>query len=259
MRNLYYLLFIFLTIGFIGCKKESKNAQSEHSESNKVTVSEQIPEHKKIIVKKTDININDLEKVSKFLDSVESHDVDVVNWVDKFPSKPTVSFSIAHNGDNILLKYRIRENEILGQVTQDNGDVWTDSAVEFFIMFGNDYYYNAEFNCIGTALLGYKEAGNNDAEHATLEIMKSIRRLPSLGQAKRNKEQGDFDWTLTLVIPKTVYWKDSIETFNGMKALGNFFKCGDNLTTPHFVSWTEIDTPNPSFHQPDFFGEMDFE
>jgi len=259
MRKLYYLLLISLSVGLIACKSENKSAAQAESEPRVLETPAEIPEHKKIIVKKTDMNINDLEKVSKFLDSMESHDIDVVNWPDKYPSKPDVSFSIAHNGYNILLKYRVHEDETLGRVTEDNGEVWTDSAVEFFLMFGNDYYYNAEFNCIGTALLGYKEAGDNNVEHPSPEIMKSIKRLPSLGRGKRDKKQGDIDWTLTLVIPKTAYWKDNIESFNGLKALGNFFKCGDNLTTPHYLSWTEIDTPNPSFHQPDFFGELNFE
>jgi hypothetical protein len=45
----------------------------------------------------------------------------------------------------------------------------------------------------------------------------------------------------------------------GKKMRGNFYKCGDELSVPHFVSWTKINTPNPSFHVPECFGGLEFE
>jgi hypothetical protein len=44
-----------------------------------------------------------------------------------------------------------------------------------------------------------------------------------------------------------------------MKARGNFYKCGDSLSVPHFLSWQPIDNPTPNFHLEKFFGELDFE
>ncbi len=38
----------------------------------------------------------------------------------------------------------------------------------------------------------------------------------------------------------------------------NFYKCGDKLTVPHFVTWNSIGTNKPDFHQPKFFGELYF-
>jgi hypothetical protein len=40
---------------------------------------------------------------------------------------------------------------------------------------------------------------------------------------------------------------------------GNFYKCGDELGVPHFVSWTKIKTDSPAFHMPEFFGGLEFE
>ena len=39
----------------------------------------------------------------------------------------------------------------------------------------------------------------------------------------------------------------------------NFYKCGDELQTPHFLSWNPIKIENPDFHRPDFFGTLEFE
>ncbi|MDU1903493.1 MAG: carbohydrate-binding family 9-like protein [Dysgonomonas sp.] len=213
---------------------------------------------KKLIIPKINIDSTNIEDVADKLSAIPSNDIAVINWPNEFPSKPEVSFSIAHNGENILLQYKVHEDEILAAVKEDNGEVWTDSCVEFFITFDNEHYYNAEVTCIGKALLGYREIGGH-VEHGSEGVMKSIRRLPTLGTENKAKEKGDFHWAITLVIPCTAYWESDIKSFDGIKAKGNFYKCGDNLTTPHFVSWAPIDTPSPSFHQPKFFGELEFE
>ena len=40
------------------------------------------------------------------------------------------------------------------------------------------------------------------------------------------------------------------------KLLGNFYKCGDATLLPHYLSWSQIDTEQPDFHRPEFFGEL---
>ena len=39
----------------------------------------------------------------------------------------------------------------------------------------------------------------------------------------------------------------------------NLYKCGYNLSHPHFLSWRPIRTEKPYFHRPEFFGEVTFE
>lgn len=213
---------------------------------------------KKLIIPKIAIDATNIDLVAEHLNTLPINLIDKVNWSEKYPSKPSVSFRIAHNGDNILLQYDVKEREVLAAVAEDNGKVWTDTCVEFFVSFDDAHYYNGEFTCIGKALLGYREYYHK-AEHAPNNIMRSIKRLSTLGETNIEKKQGDFDWKLTLVIPITAYWHSGLKTLDGVKAKGNFFKCGDNLTEPHYVSWTQIDTPSPSFHQPRFFGELEFE
>lgn len=213
---------------------------------------------KKLIIPYIETDSLDVDAVAGRLSVLPANAIDLINWPDEYPSKPEVFFRIAHNGDNILLQYQVREDEILGMVTEDNGEVWTDSCAEFFITFDNAYYYNIESNCIGRVLLGYRKTGER-AEHASPETMRSVGRLPGLGFEKRSRQKGDFRWTLTLIIPLAAFWKSNIKNLRGVKARGNFYKCGDNLTVPHFVSWAKIETPEPSFHQPGFFGELIFE
>jgi len=38
----------------------------------------------------------------------------------------------------------------------------------------------------------------------------------------------------------------------------NFYKCGDKLTVPHYVTWNPVGTENPDYHQPEHFGLLKF-
>ncbi|NDV77539.1 carbohydrate-binding family 9-like protein [Dysgonomonas sp. 511] len=208
-------------------------------------------------VKPTDLD--NKESVLAALANVKINKIATVNWPGQFPAKPTVAFKIAHTGDHILLQYLVEEDEILALTKEDNGPVWTDSCVEFFITLpGSSNYYNLECNCTGTALLAFRP-GREGAEHANKGVMSLISRYPSLGNEPIDKKHGDFKWNLLLVIPAATFWKSKLESFDGIKAKANFYKCGDNLSVPHFLSWNPIRIENPDFHRPEYFAELDFE
>lgn len=213
---------------------------------------------KELFIPYINVETENINHLAEILQKLQPTKIDVVNWANKFPAKPDVELRTAHDNETLFLQYTVHESEILAKITEDNGKVWTDSCVEMFISFDDEHYYNAEFSCIGKALLGYRPFGGY-AEHASMETLQLIERLSSLGKENFDLKKGDFKWTLTLAIPKEVFWKSDIASFAQLKVRGNFYKCGDNLETPHFVSWTSINVPDPSFHQPKYFGEIEFE
>lgn len=180
-----------------------------------------------------------------------------VNWPDRFPAHPDVRFDIAHTGREILLKFFVCEDYTLARVTEDNGEVWTDSCVEFFIGFDHTGYYNLECTCIGRALLGFRKE-REVCTHADLEVMDTIVRHPSLGTEPFAERRG-LTWTLGVALPASAFYKHGIGDLSGIKAHANFYKCGDKLSVPHFLSWSPIDNPKPDFHLEKFFGELEFE
>ena len=193
-----------------------------------------------------------------FYSYCESENIEQVNW-NAFPYKPEVSFKIAHSGTEIYLQYQVREKYIRAKHKQDNESVWTDSCVEFFISPVDDgSYYNFEFNCIGTALVGFGY-GKPDRERAGIEITSKIERNSSLGSEAIKNKAGDFSWQLTLIIPLNAFYKHNLDTLSGLKAKANFYKCGDELKEAHYVSWMPIQFERPNFHLPEFFGELYFE
>ena len=210
-------------------------------------------------ITKVDITeINDFNSIAKRLESISAEPISCINWKDLHPSAPEVSFKMAHDGANLFLQYFVKEDEILAKTVEDNGPVWTDSCVEFFISFGNSpQYYNLELSCIGTALLGYRENKEN-AIHAPASVMASIKRCSTLGDKPFDSKKGEFKWSLIVVVPASAFWQSDISSFDEISARTNAYKCGDNLSVPHFLSWMPIGTPAPDFHVPQFFTDLTF-
>jgi len=198
-----------------------------------------------------------IPKIAHRSDLQAIHTVGCVNWPEKFPYAPDVRFGTGHTGSEILLRFELREQATMGLVTTDNGAVWEDSCVEFFISFDETGYYNFEFNAIGTKLLGFRKERNRFT-HAPTEVMRSILTFPSLGNTAFKLQEGDIRWSLEAVVPATALFRHEIADLTGMTACANFYKCGDRLPTPHFLSWMPIDNPTPDFHLERFFGKVIF-
>ena len=212
---------------------------------------------KQLVVKKIDINIKNAEELSHIFYelSIPFNKIDTINW-ETFPYCPDVSFRIAHNGDAVFLNYHVNESDIKAVCDEDNGRVWEDSCVEFFVSFNEESYINIECNCIGKILIG-KGAVNTKRIHLQESILKTVDRWSSVGYNPVEGLSGE--WEVSLIIPKEIFHPELKNTFNKLEANGNFYKCGDRLQTPHFVSWNPVYTEKPSFHRPDFFGKLIFE
>ena len=114
------------------------------------------------------------------------------NWAAEYPYAPRVRFAAGHDGKRLLLRFEVEEGCTMARVAEDNGPVWTDSAVEFFISFDERGYYNFEFNCIGRALLGFRKT-KPEVRHADEEIMGLIVRRASLGGEPFEERRGIID------------------------------------------------------------------
>ena len=204
---------------------------------------------KEITVKKIACGLPSAEDVSKLMDaaSVIFNPIDVVNWAD-FPYCPDVEFRVAHTGEAILINYKVKEASVRAVAQADQGRVWEDSCCEFFVRAEDeDEYYNFECNCAGTLLVNFGKKG--DRHHAPESVLANVKRWSSLGREPFEE----------LVIPVSSLFNHNIKDLSGITLRGNFYKCGDLLQTPHFLSWSPIDLPQPCFHCPEFFGKLFFE
>ena len=102
-------------------------------------------------------------------------------------------------------------------------------------------------------------AQRNNREHAPAEVTARIQRWSSLGRTPFEERMEDTSWEVALVIPYSVFFKHQLDSLDGKTIKANFYKCGDELRTPHFLSWNPINIEKPDFHRPDFFGMLEME
>lgn len=180
-------------------------------------------------------------------------DVNTVNWPSAFPYAPIVAGRIGRTADALLVSWRVSGLDLTVRNTQDGGTIWEDSTCEIFLQApGCDKYYNIEVNAAGL-LLAACGTGRGDRVMQAPEVMARIGRKAEV-KAPVDISDEVKTWTLTICIPFDVIGLDPAKL--PAKLLGNIYKCGDKTAHPHFLSWAPIDTPNPDFHRPEFFGEF---
>ena len=192
-----------------------------------------------------------VEEVFASLNALQRHRIDNAPWPE-YAYVPKVEFSIAHGKDCIFLKYYVEEEVVKASYYQPDDPVYKDSCVEFFIAFDGEAYYNLEFNALGTCKLNF---GKNRDERVVIsdKLVKTIRNYSTV-----KKAGSTIQWEMCLIIPGEVFSQHAITSFLGRSCKANFYKCGDDLPTPHFLCWNRVETPAPDFHAPKYFGDIMF-
>ena len=151
--------------------------------------------------------------------------------------------------------------------TEFQSPVWRDSCVEFFVQpRGSGGYFNFEINCGGALLSYYIEDPTRTADgfakftRLSPEHGGRIRinhSLPSLVVPERGEP---IEWHIGCSIPLEVLeaYTGSLGPMAGQTWRGNFFKCADDSSHPHWASWAAIGE-ELNFHQPEYFAPLRFE
>lgn len=174
---------------------------------------------------------------------------------------PKVFLYAGWNESGIFLSFQVTEAESLRRFTALNDPVWRDSCVEFFIQpdVQKPFYCNFEFNSLG-AFLSQSGTCREDRVFITAEEAQTVSRFVSY-ESKSEVVNGVFrfeaNWNLQIFLPKALLENRGIALKSGNAYRCNFYKCGDDLHDPHFLSWNPVKTENPDFHCPFFFGEME--
>ena len=211
-----------------------------------------------IIIPRIEALPQEASEVPEILDemSVSFEAISTINWPDTFPYCPEVKFRMAWCPEGMVLHYKVNEQSVRACYGEDDGQVWTDSCAECFIRNAEDkLYYNIECNCIGAMLIGTRTSREDRCRLALKEIAQ-VKRWASLGNAPFGVKDEPTAWELALVIPSEVFARHPLNLKEGAHLCANFYKCGDNLPVPHYVSWNPIKAEKPDFHRPECFGEL---
>ncbi|MCL7987511.1 carbohydrate-binding family 9-like protein [Sphingobacterium sp. lm-10] len=181
------------------------------------------------------------------------HAIDMINWPDQFPYQPSVRFQVVYTSDFLVLHYDVEEDFVRANAVRHNEAVWEDSCVECFISFdAGKTYYNIEFNLLGTGLIGYGSRIRQERRRLGADIVERVSTFTHVRQMGGRKT-----WQMVLAIPFAILGQEG-RTLSGGFAAANFYKCGDKLPVPHYLSLNPINSPVPSFHSPEYFGEIAF-
>lgn len=195
-----------------------------------------------------------MDAVSSLLDGEEKVSVAYAPWP-AFPYKPDTRVSILYSDHCLFLKFYVEEKTLLAVHADTHSAVYKDSCVEFFISLDDSGYYNLEFNSIGTCLAAF----GMDKDNRTFLPIEAVERIRRRAVIDREPNRGVVRWTLTLVVPFETLVHHQPFALHARECRANFYKCGDDLPEPHFLSWAPLKAPQPDFHQPQDFGILYFE
>ena len=181
---------------------------------------------------------------------------------------PTTRCKVYYDDAELHWSFKVDDRFVRAGQLEYQGPVCRDSCVEFFVKTARSPgYFNFEVNCIGTLLLMYIEdpartaTGFVKATPVPLQYVAPIRIWTSLRERPYLPEnRGPVEWRVDVALPFAFFGKFD-PGFRpprpGDEWRGNFFKCADDSSRPHWASWAPIGE-ELNFHVPEHFGLLRF-
>jgi len=192
--------------------------------------------------------------------------LEIKNYMGEKPVHfPQTSAKLLYDDDNIYVFFQVIDKYVRCRAGQTNGPVWLDSCVEFFFTPEadvTDRYFNLEANCGGTILLRYNDVKKEQQEFASGTDCRQIEIFHNMPDLIESEIEGPLTWFLQYKLPIKLiskYYDTANKPDSAVRWRANFYKCADNSSHPHWLSWTYVDNPEPNFHLPEFFGVLEFE
>ena len=183
------------------------------------------------------------------------------------PHRPVVRAKLMYDAANLYLRFRVEDRYVVAKHTEFQDPVWRDSCVEFFVQpRSSGGYFNFEINCGGALLSYYIEDPTRTADgfakftRMTAEHGRRIgisHSMPSLVVAERQEPVVWHIWLAAIPLDVLEAYAGPLRSLAGQTWRGNFFKCADDSSHPHWASWARIGV-ELNFHQPKYFGNLRF-
>ncbi|MCP4284233.1 MAG: diguanylate cyclase [Gammaproteobacteria bacterium] len=177
---------------------------------------------------------------------------------------PFTEAKIAYDNFAIYVIFRVKDNFVKAVHTSHQDPVYKDSCVEFFFSPGKSTakgYFNLEMNCGGTMLFHHQTAPRTNQTHIAEGDIQQVEVAHTLPGTVDPEIEEETTWCVEYRIPFSVLssYRDFSIPESGSVWRSNLYKCADETSHPHWLTWAPIDLPGPDFHQPDFFGILEFQ
>jgi hypothetical protein len=190
--------------------------------------------------------------------------VPVSNFMGTRPEHfPQTLVKVAYDTEAIYVKFRVEDRYVKAVHKKNQDPVYKDSCVEFFFTPGTDVgkgYFNLEMNCGGTMLFHHQVVPRKGAVPIAETDIREIEVATSLPQIVDPELSEATTWIVSYRIPFSILKKyhDFENPAPGTIWRANFYKCADETSHPHWLTWAPVKLPKPDFHRPEFFGELHF-
>lgn len=189
---------------------------------------------------------------------------------------PQTELKLLHHHTAIFGLFRVKDKYVRAIRSGFQESVCRDSCVEFFFKPKPEGgYFNFEFSCSGAMLCFYivdntrilneekaKLPEPNEFRNYTplkTEDLKMVRIFHSMPGKVEPEIQEDTEWYLGFEISLAMLEKYTgpLGELSGQKWEANCYKCADETSHPHWISWNPLKAKN--FHCPECFGVITFE
>jgi hypothetical protein len=179
--------------------------------------------------------------------------------------QPKTLYKMLYNRERIYGIFKVADQYVRCIHTAFQSDVYKDSCVEFFVQPSDQNgYFNFEFNCGGAMLASFVtdptriDGGVKSFVPLTTDDDLQIQRYHSLPNIVDPEITQKIVWLLEFSIPFAVLEKyvGKLGNVSGQTWRGNFYKCGNETSHPHWGAWSPISELN--FHLPNNFGILQF-
>ena len=179
---------------------------------------------------------------------------------------PDTRFRVLHDDNALYVKFEVRDQYVRSVQTAYQGLVCFDSCAEFFVQpCAGKGYFNFEMNAGGTLLLYYIEDHRRtpDGFEKFAKVPETLARQMTIWHSLPAVVEPEIaeptTWSVAYRVPMALFeaFIGPLGKLAGQTWRGNFFKCGDQTSHPHWGSWAPLTKLN--FHLPDCFGELRLE
>lgn len=190
--------------------------------------------------------------------------IEIRRYMGEKPSHfPRVQAKLAYDDEAIYVIFQVEDQYVRAVAQKHQDGVYKDSCVEFFFSPENNSsrgYFNLEMNCGGTMLFHHQKEPRTGSVHISDEDINQISVAHSLPKQILEEIQDPTIWTVEYRIPFGILTKyhELTKPQKGTIWRANLYKCADDTSHPHWLTWAPVQNPKPNFHLPDFFGELKF-
>lgn len=177
---------------------------------------------------------------------------------------PKTHAKLLYDKKFIYVFFHVEDRFVRAILKNYSESVCLDSCVEFFFTPNEDIlsgYFNIEINCIGTMLFNHQIKRGGNPKVIKMSDAEQIKRFTSLSGVIDPEITEPVDWTIEYNVPIGILKKYArvLKPAPGVIWHANFYKCADETSHPHWLTWAPVQFPSPNFHMPEYFGVLEFE